>query len=93
MIAKIFYVCFFLIVLVAVLAFGGENAELVTLDLIFVSLPQMPLFVLALGALAVGILLGLIPALVLIPWQRIKMSALKNRIQMLEQQKLDPVKS
>ena len=84
MISKLLYATLFLIVLLLSLAFGGENSQTVVLDLVFIALPAMPLFALTLGAAAVGILLGLLPALILIPFLRLKMSAMQNRIEMLE---------
>lgn len=84
MISKLLYATLFLIVLLLSLAFGGENSQTVVLDLVFIALPAMPLFALTLGAATVGILLGLLPALVLIPYLRLKISAMQNRIDMLE---------
>lgn len=84
MIAKVLYLTLFLVVFLASLAFKGENSEAVVLDLVFFSLPQMSLFVLAFGSVAIGILIGLLPGIVLIPYLRLKMSAMKNRIEMLE---------
>jgi len=85
MISNIIYCVLFIVVLLASLAFGGENSELVSLDLVFFALPRMPLFVLALGSIAIGIIIGLLPSLFLIPWLRLKMSAMSNRIEMLEE--------
>ena len=84
MISKLLYAALFLIVLLLSLAFGGENSQTVSLDLVFITLPAMPLFALTLGATAVGILLGLLPALTLIPFLRLKLTAMQNRIDMLE---------
>lgn len=84
MIAKILYLTLFLVVFLASLAFKGENSESVVLDLVFFSLPQMSLFVLTLGSIATGILIGLLPGIILIPYLRLKIGAMKNRIEMLE---------
>lgn len=84
MISKLVFGIIFLCVLLLSLAFGGENGQIVALDLVFITLPAMPLFALTLGAIAVGILLGLLPALVLIPMLRLRISAMQNRIEMLE---------
>lgn len=84
MISKVLYLTLFLIIFLAGLALRGDNSELVTLDLVFFSLPKMSLFVLSFGSVAVGVLLGLIPGLILIPFFRLKMSAMNNRIEMLE---------
>ncbi|HBF07660.1 MAG TPA: hypothetical protein DHW71_14750 [Gammaproteobacteria bacterium] len=85
MISKVLYGALFLVVLLAAIAFGGENSQLVSLDLVFFALPQMSLFVLVLGAMAIGILIGLIPSLILVPYLKLKMNAMSNRVDMLEQ--------
>lgn len=84
MISNLFYATTFVVVLLGCLAFGGENSSSVTLDLVFFSLPQMPVFVFALGALSIGMIIGLLPSLVLVPYLRLKMSAMQNRIEALE---------
>ena len=85
MISKVLYGALFLVVLLAAIAFGGENSQLVSLDLVFFALPQMSLFVLVLGAMAIGILIGSIPSLILVPYLKLKMNAMSNRVDMLEQ--------
>ncbi len=85
MISKLLYGVLFLIVLLAAIAFGRENSQMVALDLIFFTLPQMSLFVLVLGSMAIGVILGIIPALVVIPYLKLKMSAMQNRVDSLEQ--------
>lgn len=84
MISKLFYAILFLIILLASLAFADENAQVVALDLVFFTLPAMPLFVLTFGAIAIGLILGLLPALIIVPYMRLKIQAMKNRIDMLE---------
>ena len=85
MISKILYILLFLLILLVSIAFSRANEQLVALDLIFITLPQMSLFVLVLGALAFGVIVGLIPAFILVPYLRLKINAMQNRVELLEQ--------
>ena len=84
MISKILYLTLFFVILLIALAYTGQNDQLVSLDLVFISLPQMPLFILSFGTVAVGILIGLLPCLILVPYLKAKVNAMQNRIEMLE---------
>jgi len=89
MLMKLFYILVFLVVIIAGLTFGGENSETVTLDLILFALPAMPLFVLVFGGMAIGMIIGLIPSILSVPFLKLKLSAQNNRIKELEKNAID----
>ena len=82
--ANLFYMLCFLVVILLALAFGSQNSELVSFDLIFFTLPPMQLFVLVLGAFAVGVIVGLIPSMTSLPFMRLKLKAVTERVKELE---------